>query len=168
MGVTVPPCPEGKAILNTSWCTMGRSLAPLFHDPTAGVNQASFSQYPRGKWHSSSAGTPPEGSSPSPSICLHDACVMGYTLVTRLAGQEYRYTEWVQFNGQVPGGPSWAPEHLVGTELYAMSAQGTWPDRNSAHDPAYSAVVQTLAALLHKGPTTAGGWGPASAEAPSV
>ena len=41
---------------------------------------------------------------------------MGYTLVTKVEGKEYRYTEWVDFNTVYDKQPNW--ERNVGTELY--------------------------------------------------
>ena len=107
-GVTIPPCPTGPAQLTTPLCTMGNSLVPLLKGSKEEVAAASFSQYPRGY-------VPPDTSSnsathalagemiksqvaeqysPSPSACLDHRCTMGYSVVTKLAGTEYRYTEW--------------------------------------------------------------------------
>ena len=47
IGVTLLRCPEGRALVQTALYTMGHSLVPLMHDPTATVAVAAFSQYPR-------------------------------------------------------------------------------------------------------------------------
>ena len=107
-GVKIPPCPTGPAQLTTPLCTMGNSLVPLLQGTKEEVATASFSQYPRGyvPLDSSSkviaralAGEMmksqvSEEYSPSPSACLDHRCTMGYSVVTKLAGTEYRYTEW--------------------------------------------------------------------------
>ena len=76
----------------------GNSLAPLIHGTKKEIAVASFSQYPRGY-----VGSPDSGSalsaaeekySPQPSACLSHKCTMGYSIITILAGTEYRYTEW--------------------------------------------------------------------------
>ena len=84
LGITVPPCPRGEAILTTGLCTMGTSLVPLMHDPMVPVRNASFSQYPRQDYNKSGVST-----------CLTKKCVMGYSIVTTLNNMEYRYTEYV-------------------------------------------------------------------------
>ena len=40
------------------------------------------------------ASTSEENYSPSASACLSSKCTMGYSIITVLAGTEYRYTEW--------------------------------------------------------------------------
>ncbi len=82
---------------------MGNSLAPLLQGTKKEVAVASFSQYPRGYVPPGSDGAPLESNvastseenySPSASACLSSKCTMGYSIITVLAGTEYRYTEW--------------------------------------------------------------------------
>ena len=81
---------------------------------------------------------------------------MGYSIVTRHAGTEYRYTEWVDFAAMANVGP-WARQ--VGVELYDHGADME-ENTNVFDDPAKAQVVAALSAQLHRGPTTGGGWGP--------
>ena len=100
-GVTIPPCPMGPTQLTTALCTMGNSLVPLIKGSKQEVATASFSQYPRGYVPPGNTGTRASAvdqvlvkNTPSPSACLDHKCTMGYSVVTKLAGTEYRYTEW--------------------------------------------------------------------------
>lgn len=103
----------------------GQSLVPLIDGSAKALANASFSQYPRGtqndavtSGHSFFAGG--DGASP----CLSKKCTMGYSMITKLNDKEYRYTEWVGFNGRVKNGPDWSDS--VGVELYDMTVGGTW------------------------------------------
>lgn len=142
-GIILKPCPKGDASLAVALCTEGSSLVPLMRNPKLPVKTAAFSQYPRGYQRSSGrangVGRAPdhmyttagsdlfggEMSTPSTSPCIMDreatpGCTMGYTVVTRLEGSEYRYTEWADFN--TPGYElkvNW--NRNVGVELYNHS-----------------------------------------------
>lgn len=120
IGMEMPPCPTGKAIVDNVFCTMGKSLAPILRNASAVVNQAAFSQYPRGRPPHSAALAPEQvQSTPSPSLCLHKACIMGYSVITFINGNEWRYTEWVEFNGEITNSMAWNKNY--GTELYDMT-----------------------------------------------
>ncbi|EDQ84822.1 uncharacterized protein MONBRDRAFT_12436 [Monosiga brevicollis MX1] len=97
-------------------------------------------------------------STPTASICLSRACVMGYTVVTHVEGSEYRYTEWVEFNNEDnPKRMDWSRN--FGTELYNMTALGAEPNVNIAGYNSSAAVVGVLQPLLHRGPEPSG-WNP--------
>lgn len=159
-GVIIPKCPSGPAMLTTALCTMGNSLVPILHDPAATVANASFSQYPRGYQQ-------PNGvveqmldeiiGAPSTSNCILTRCTMGYTMVTKIDGKEYRYTEWVDYGTKAKFTPDWGRN--VGTELYDHSID---PGENANHagEAQYAAVQATLSKQLQAGPLTGGGWGP--------
>ena len=120
IGMEMPPCPTGKAIVDNVFCTMGKSLAPILRNASAVVNQAAFSQYPRGSPpHSATLALEQVNSTPSPSLCLHKACIMGYSVITFINGNEWRYTEWVEFNGEIANSMAWDKNY--GTELYDMT-----------------------------------------------
>lgn len=119
MGLHVPPCPTGRASLDIALCTMGSSLMPLFHNTTAVVNSAAYSQYPRGSPPSAATAVGLVSRPTYPSLCLSHACVMGYSVLTVLEGKEWRYTEWVEFNGEVANSMAWDKNY--GSELYAMT-----------------------------------------------
>jgi len=166
MGVALPRCPDGTAQLDTKLCTMGKSLVPLMHSLLPGrngrpsdplrpseVSNASFMQYPR------------RSEMVKRSTCLDKPCIMGYSIVTKLAGDEYRYTEWVDFNTVVFRGPDWGSSK--GAELYSHDL-GDLGENNNMCGPGPTCdapqrllgVVTELQALLHQGPLTGGGWGP--------
>lgn len=102
--ITLAPCPAGDKSFHVPLCTEGTSLVPLMKDPTTPVKAASFSQYPRGYQPHEAAGAAGDLfapsrylGKPSTSPCIMEGgrgCTMGYTLVTRVDGAEYRYTEW--------------------------------------------------------------------------
>jgi hypothetical protein len=167
-GVTIPPCPMGAAQLTTALCTMGNSLAPLIRGTKQEVAVASFSQYPRGYQppHSDSGGSDAEALgdeaskyTPNPSPCLDHKCTMGYSVITKLGGTEYRYTEWCDFNTKFHRAPDY--ERNVGTELYDHAAD-PGENQNIAHEPSAAKVVAELSKILRRGPLTGGGWGPYS------
>uniref|UniRef100_A0A7S3C5C5 Sulfatase N-terminal domain-containing protein n=1 Tax=Haptolina ericina TaxID=156174 RepID=A0A7S3C5C5_9EUKA len=166
MGVIVPPCPRGVgASRKVKLCTHGTSLLPLISDPTTEVKLAAYSQYPRGyvkpgeKDHYLDELDPfgpissqiSSGSTPSPSACLTKHCTMGYSMLTRVNGTEYRYTEWVDFNTKVSGGPDW--DRNVGTELYH---HGDDPLENiNIAASAAPALLAKLSKRLHQHPVLA-------------
>lgn len=166
LGEQMPKCPAGKAMQDVQFCTMGSSLVPLIKDPQSIVEPAAFSQYPRGNPHDDSL-----EATPSTSACLEKgfvylrcssgahtclSCYMGYSLITVIDNNEYRYTEWVAFNHSESQRPSWLLN--AGYELYDMTKDGTWPNENRANTSAYSEVQETLSKMLRKGPES--GWGP--------
>ncbi len=164
MGVIVPPCPRGAAILTTEYCTMGTSLVPLMTAPATPVRAASFSQYPRGYQPPPNVDADLEGQAAlpqvgagkaSPSACLTKKCTMGYSVVSLHQGREYRYTEWVDFEAMANVGP-W--RRVVGVELYDHEAD-MQENYNMASHATSQEVVKALSAQLHLGPTTGGGWG---------
>ena len=163
-GVTLPACPEGQAILNTDLCTMGRSLLPLIKGDVPSVNNASFSQYPRGYGHKEEEEEEDEGrrsmvsSTPSASACLSSKCVMGYSMATRVNGHQWRYTEWVGFNAAVRNGPDWSDS--FGVELYDIDTDGPAAGVNLHGKAQYAGLEAKLSAALRSGPSTGGGWGP--------
>ena len=122
--------------------------------------RASFSQYPRGYQQ-------PNGvveqmldeiiGAPSTSNCTLTRCTMGYTMVTKIDGKEYRYTEWVDYGTKAKFTPDW--ERNVGTELYDHPID---PGENANHagEAQYAAVQAMLSKQLQAGPLTGGGWGP--------
>ena len=66
-------------------------------------------------------------------------------MVTWRSGVEYRYTEWVDFNTKVSGGPDW--EQVVGIELYDHRAD---PLENvNVAASADAALLADLRTLLH-------------------
>ena len=84
-------------------------------------------QYPGDKIHNlySSGGVPDLFSgTPTTSQCIIAdpeavGCTMGYSVITRVGGCEYRYTEWADFN--TPGHRlkvNWG--RIVGVELYVQ------------------------------------------------
>jgi len=168
MGVTVPSCPPGAAASRkVRLCTHGTSLLPLVSDPTAAVKPAAYSQYPRGyvkPGHKGLATTDTEGplveedededavdAAPSPSVCLTKHCTMGYSMLTHVNRTEYRYTEWVDFNTKVAGGPDWG--RVVGTELYDHHAD---PLENvNLAAGAEKVLLQKLSTRLHDHPVWA-------------
>ena len=91
---------------------------------------------------------------PSTSNCTLTRCTMGYTMVTKIDGKEYRYTEWVDYGTKAKFTPDW--ERNVGTELYDHSID---PGENANH--AGEAQYAAVQAMLSK--TVAGGatdwWG---------
>lgn len=111
-------CPENSA--HTNVCHEGTSLLPLILNPNRAIKRAAFSQHPRG-----------------PNV-------MGYTLRT----DQYRYTEWAEFQYAPVYKPDW--NKLVGVELYDHLAD---PDENynGAYDSKYQDVRMTLSPLLHAG-----------------
>lgn len=111
-------CPENSA--HTNVCHEGTSLLPLILNPNRAIKRAAFSQHPRG-----------------PNV-------MGYTLRT----DQYRYTEWAEFQYTPVYKPDW--NKLVGVELYDHLAD---PDENynGAYDSKYQDVRMTLSPLLHAG-----------------
>ena len=104
------------------------------------------------------------------STCLDKPCVMGYSIVTRIASPaasppvEYRYTEWVAFNTKFHRAPDF--DAKVGVELYDHTHDGgenTNLCGPAAACDAPSRLTSTVAQLrkaLHRGPLTGGGWGP--------
>lgn len=93
---------------------------PLLRNTSAVVTPAAYSQYPRG--------APPneteDRATPSASLCLKKACIMGYSIVTHYAGHEWRYTEWVEFNGANRNAMDWSKN--FGTELYDITGGQWW------------------------------------------
>ena len=76
---------------------------------------------------------------------------MGYSMLTVRNGTEYRYTEWVDFNTKVSGGPDW--DRVVGTELYDHAAD---PLENvNIVKTASSRWLGEMSALLHQHPVWA-------------
>merc|ERR1712178_188167 len=128
-GIKLDACPSGDASFRVPLCTEGSSLVPLMKDPSKPVKTASFSQYPRGYVRPGATDSEEEGfldssmflasaEKPSESPCIQKDkhCTMGYTLVTKVDGHEYRYTEWADFN--TPGHAfkvDWG--RIVGVEL---------------------------------------------------
>jgi len=77
---------------------------------------------------------------------------MGYSMLTIHQGVEYRYTEWVDFNTKVSGGPDWG--RVVGTELYH---HGDDPLENTNIAGAAAKTLRSaLSTLLHAHPVWAG------------
>jgi len=138
LGEKIPGCPRDSS--NVTLCTEGLSLAPLIQQPEKPVKQAALSVYPREDYY------PLPGVSYSPSGCLYQACVMGYSILTYLAGHEVRYTEWVGFGGPGNGWrPMWNVSH--GTELYnhTSDAEENW----NVFEDADEEVLVELKAILH-------------------
>jgi iduronate 2-sulfatase len=177
-GITLKPCPKGDASLAVALCTEGSSLVPLMRTPQTPVKTAAFSQYPRGYQRTPSrtnrldnildhmyttTGSDLFGgelSTPSTSPCIMDreatpGCTMGYTIVTRLEGSEYRYTEWADFN--TPGYElqvDW--NRNVGIELYNHSSDpGENFNLNATQkgNAAIHSLSAKLSALLRAGPS---------------
>ena len=131
-GLAVPgPCPVAGADLVTA-CTDGVSLKPLWASPAAELHPAALSLYPR------------------PS--MNQIQSMGYSMVIRVAGAEYRYTEWVKIRLEDAGSQVytklWAQN--LGTELYNHSASGFgWSDLENVNIAAtHPALVATFSATL--------------------
>lgn len=147
-GHAVEPCPLGAEQRNMKLCSMGRSLHSLIHSPAAMKEEmgfdASFSQINR---------DPNDGSEAEASHCLTTSCVMGYSVVTTVAGRQLRYTEW---HGYAEHAPEWDVHQ--GIELYDHS-NGT-ETVNVAFAPGYSKSISYMSALLRRGPMKGGGWGP--------
>ena len=163
---------------NITLCTHGVSLLPLIAEPTAAVKPAAYSQYPRSYIKPMVEGEnmveeeeegadmvdldlfasdgfgdvgPEEPGSPGASPCLSRRCTMGYSMLTVRNGTEYRYTEWVDFNTKVSGGPDW--DRVVGTELYDHAAD---PLENvNIVKTASSRWLGEMSALLHQHPVWA-------------
>ena len=110
-------------------------------NPHKPVKLAAFSQYPRGYQQSppddgsavsaayTAIGADLFGGTPTTSQCIMEGpdkrgCTMGYTVVTRVDGCEYRYTEWADFN--TPGHDfkvNW--DRNVGIELCESTSLAT-------------------------------------------
>jgi iduronate 2-sulfatase len=164
MGLAVPACPkDAHAARNVTLCTHGVSLLPLISHPDTPVKPAAYSQYPRGyvkpgdeasgmvelDWLSSDEDD--ESVAPSPSMCLTRHCTMGYSMLTTVNGTEYRYTEWVDFNTKVSGGPDW--ERNVGTELYNHATDAL--ENVNRAQTASKALLDELSRLLRAHPVWA-------------
>lgn len=121
----LPLCPEDST--NVSLCREGMSLFPLITRQKGSWKNATFSQYPR---------------------MVNGTSVMGYTMRT----DQYRYTEWVKFNGPPMYGPKWSQN--FGTELYDH-AKDPEENVNRARDSGYSVIATRLSYLLHAGWRTA-------------
>eukprot|EP00052_Salpingoeca_macrocollata_P019689 m.163765 g.163765 ORF g.163765 m.163765 type:complete len:594 (+) comp21042_c0_seq1:28-1809(+) len=155
---------------------MGGGVTALREEPGTrlalradGSYDASFSQYPRGYQKAEQSAETTDVAAPASasstaaaasfsetaSPCLYTHCTMGYSVVTRIAGHEYRYTEWVDFNTLKYRAPNF--DRNVGTELYDHGNDVA--ENFNVFDKAdYQQVKATLAALLHKGPDSS--WGP--------
>jgi len=157
-GVKLDQCPSGDASFNVALCTEGSSLVPLMRDPSTPVKTASFSQYPRGYQKPGSKFSEfhdLESSQPSMSACITESgngCTMGYTLVTTVAGHEYRYTEWADFNTKgFRRQVNW--DRIVGVELYNHSADAG--ENVNLDTTKHAGLVGTLSGTLRAGPDTA-------------
>ncbi len=71
--------------------------------------------------------------------------VMGYSVRT----DQFRYTEWVKFQGKPQYRPVW--DKQVATELYDHK-KDPQENKNEASNPEYKNIVVELSKLLH------GGW----------
>ena len=83
---------------------------------------------------------PPAPRPPAPTL------FMGYTMVTRLDGIEYRYTEWPKYLSV--GKADWS--HLAGRELYNHSCDPE-ENRNVVAEPASATVAAALSRQLRAG-----------------
>jgi len=119
----------------------GTSMLPLLRgDAGIAVKPAAFSQYARAV---RSAGEPWKSNN-----CIHTArdefTHMGYTIRT----EEWRYTEWVEWNGTALA-PVWGS--VAGRELYDHRNETVYPtdfnareNENLADEPAWAVVVEGL------------------------
>ena len=111
----MPACQPGKATITTT-CTEGVSLRPLLASPNSPVKQASYSVFDRGIPHNGTRHDEETLLGATISNCLLKQCAMGYTMLTRVGGSTFRYTEWVHFQGPTGGfTPDWTTSY--GTEL---------------------------------------------------
>ena len=82
---------------------------------------------------------------------------MGYTMVTRMDGHEYRFTEWADFNTEgFDKKVNWARN--VGKELYNHSSDAGENFNlmvTQASDPTTTALAVQLSKALHAGPDAA-------------
>jgi len=165
MGSSVLPaaCPANSSHVKT--CVEGVSLVPLIKNPTAPVKEAALSVYNRG-WGGpaeeeeehirATQGLREDDTSVEfPfSTCLTggnrrgQGCTMGYSLLTRYQGHEYRYNEWVHFPGpSADFKPTWSES--VGVELYNHTADPA-ENYNLAPEIADQSVLQVLSKRLHQ------------------
>jgi iduronate 2-sulfatase len=160
-GIKLDTCPLGDESFDVAVCSEGSSLLPLMTNPSKQIKSASFSQYPRGYVKPNSAagdtsvGVQEKGTT-SPCIIENTPCTMGYTLVTKIGGHEYRYTEWADFN--TPGHAfkvDW--RRLVGIELYNHTADvGENFNLNATSNAAeVVALSAKLSTILRAGPEAA-------------
>jgi len=146
----MPACP--KRSCNVKFCTQGVSLLPHIKDHSVAIKTAAFSQYPRCPGtcsKRSKALKPPLKHFQSP--CLRTQCTMGYSVVTKVHGKEYRYTEWRAFNTESnPFAPDWTQAGLQATELYDHSSDYDENYNIASKQSTSAAVKHTLANLLKK------------------
>lgn len=83
---------------------------------------------------------------PAPPPAGHGGDFMGHTMVTRLSGHEYRYTEWPRILGL--GKVNWSD--LAGTELYNHTVDFQ-ENANVVAMPEYAAVATELSKQLRDG-----------------
>ncbi|XP_071099564.1 iduronate 2-sulfatase-like [Haliotis cracherodii] len=121
----LPPiqlCPEDSSKVDL--CTEGMSMVPLMKNPNyPNWKTAAFSQYPRE---------------------VGQNRVMGYSIRT----DQYRYTEWPEFQGSPQYQPQWNIE--FGAELYDHHIDYQ-ENVNRANDPAYQTVRDELRGKLIAG-----------------
>ena len=87
-----------------------------------------------------------QGHQPPPAPPIARTLFMGYTMITRLDGIEYRYTEWPKYLSL--GEADWS--QLAGRELYNHSCDPE-ENRNVVAEPASAAVVAALSRQLRAG-----------------
>ena len=115
----LPVCPENSTLVPL--CREGNSLMPLIENAARpDWKNRVFSQYPR------------------------DGNIMGYTMRT----EQYRYTEWVAFEGEPVYKPVW--EKVAGVELYDHQKDPE-ENRNEANNVMYEEIRKELSKMLHQG-----------------
>ncbi|XP_068701510.1 iduronate 2-sulfatase-like isoform X2 [Montipora foliosa] len=130
-GIEVPDvCPDDSSKIFL--CTEGLSFVPVLKNVSTLWKKAIFSQYPR------PSDTPQENSC-QPTIS--ETKIMGYSMQT---SQQYRYTEWVQFDPNSQKG-NWSNVHA--RELYLDKNE----DKNVAEFSEFSKLVKELSTQLRKG-----------------
>lgn len=149
---SVSACQSGKKQSSETLCVMGKSLHPIVNGVSSEF-EAAFAQFASGN----DRGT---ASDSRASTCLDGGkCVMGYSVVSKVEGTEYRYTEWANFENSKPNFDS-----LTGSELYSHADKTSNEIKNVVNESHYAGVVSKLRDILHYGPKSDSGWGPWNAE----